>query len=417
MRIAIIADCHLNKALFKGVMDQKIPTLPFRTVDHMNAFEWIVTDLIENIKPDLTVIAGDVFDTYNPSNEVRAFFFKQIKRFRDAKLPIIILVGNHDVCRRNHALQGVEELAGKNVKIIDDPKILSFEDHALLLFPYPMKVERKQKTMREMFHEFVKEFHSKKDDTLKDKEPLFFGHFPVQGATMGRFLYTKEESFTKSLRPIVNNDESNIGIAELDSIEASHIFLGDFHEHQRLKTKNSVAMYTGSIERTNIAEMYQEKGYVLYDSDAEPQRKMGKCKFIQYPHCRPMIDLVGNYKEIESAYSLHSESYEGAIVRISFVGDNKELIEFSKNLDDLKERILRDINPIHIYHTQKVKDEQEEQEASEIEQEIIERGHINSTDVLSVVSEMIDEKVEDKLERGILMSIAEDIYRETMEKE
>ena len=390
MRIAIIADPHLNKALHKGIMDVKNPTLPFRTVDHMNAFEWITSNVIDVDKPDLVVIAGDVFDTFNPSNEVRAFFFKQIKRFKDAKMPIIIMVGNHDVCRRNHALQGVEELAGKNVKVIDNPKIIAFEDHVLLLFPYSMIVERKQKTVRELFHEFIEEFHSKRESTLKGKEAIFFGHFPVQGATMGRFLFSKEENFTKTMRPMINNDENDLGIAEIDSIGASHVFLGDFHEYQKLKTKNTHAFYAGSIERTSILELYQEKGYILYDSTFE-ESKNGKCKFIEYPHCRPMINLMGTYKEIERDYSMYSEGAEGAIVKLSFVGNKDELVEFSQGVDALKEKIKREIKPVHIYHAQKVIDIEEEKAASDIENEILENGHMESADVIDVVSEMIIE--------------------------
>ena len=89
MKIAIIADCHLNKTVYKGVMDKNKLSLPFRNVDYMNAFEYMIDKNINEIKPELVVIPGDIFDTFDPNNDVRGFLNEQIAKLKEARIPII----------------------------------------------------------------------------------------------------------------------------------------------------------------------------------------------------------------------------------------------------------------------------------------------------------------------------------------
>ncbi len=48
----------------------------------------------ENI--DLVIVAGDVFDTKNPSAEAERLFFSAVKRLSDNKRPVLVIAGNHD---------------------------------------------------------------------------------------------------------------------------------------------------------------------------------------------------------------------------------------------------------------------------------------------------------------------------------
>jgi len=170
MKISIIADCHLNKAIYKGVLDKKYSMLPFRTVDFMKAFRFIVKQNIETIKPDLMVVAGDIYDTYDPSNEVRAFFNQQLKHLSNAGIPVVLMVGNHDVCRKHHALSPIKTLELKNVTVIEEPELKVVDDKVLLFFPYSLKVERGEITIKDQFKEFVKESKKIITDKYTDKD-------------------------------------------------------------------------------------------------------------------------------------------------------------------------------------------------------------------------------------------------------
>jgi hypothetical protein len=68
-----------------------------------------------------------------------------------------------------------------------------------------------------------------------------------------------------------------------------------------------------------------------------------------------------------------------------------------------------------MYSEQKVTDDAEEKAASQVEEDLIDKGHLNEELVLKVVEEMIAEKEDDPEEQKVLISIAHDIYKETME--
>jgi hypothetical protein len=129
-----------------------------------------------------------------------------------------------------------------------------------------------------------------------------------------------------------------------------------------------------------------------------------------------MIDLRGNSQELLKAVNdLPTKGVKGAVVRITFIGTHKELTDFSAILDDLQKQIRNKVKPVHMYTEQKVKDDVEEAAVSQIEEEMIEAGHINEELVLKVVEEMIAEKESDVDEQRELVLIARNIYKETME--
>jgi len=413
MKITVIADCHLNRALYKGIADKDDPSLSFRTADFLKAFESIIKTNIEDIKPDLIVINGDVFDSFDPANNIRAFLYDQLRQLIDAKIPVIILVGNHDVCRKHHPLKPLLSLDLKTVKIIESPRLVNFKNHVLMIFPYSMEVEQGKVELREQFLEFVESSKKKIKEEGLNKEILFFGHFPVKGAKINTYSSAEDPTVRKSF---YNKSGKDISLADLDTIGAKYVFLGDFHQFQILETKKCIAMYSGSIEKTDMSEIDQRKGFVVYDDEAEEIPELGKCRFIEYGACRPMIDLRGTSDDIiKSLDKLHGKM-KGAIVKISFIGDEKQLEEFSLKLDSIKTQINRKIQPVHMFHEQKVTDEEQEKEAARIEEEILEHGHASEQDVTEAVSEMIKEKEKDVEEQNILIAMASEIYKETMEE-
>ena len=78
-------------------MDKKYSDLPFRTVDFMNAFEFAIDQSIK-VSPDLIVITGDTYDTYDPSNAARTFLNVQLKKLSDVSLIIILLMAISPPC-------------------------------------------------------------------------------------------------------------------------------------------------------------------------------------------------------------------------------------------------------------------------------------------------------------------------------
>jgi len=417
MKIAVIADTHLNKSVYKEVMDREYPLLPFRNADFMRAFEWMTDECINNIHPDIFLVLGDIYDHYDPSNEIRGFFSSQLRKLTEAKIPVIILVGNHDACQKHHALQDIHQLGLKNIKVIEEPQIVNFKDERFALFPHSLDVERQTIDEKEEFLNFKKQIEQ------EDIKPsFFFAHLGIKGATLNEYevkteAETTDTTTTPMKRAFINSNADDVGLDDLDALGIPNIFLGDYHRHQILPTKNCLAMYCGSIEKSDLSEADQVKGFVVYDSEADIDKKMGKCSFITYPNCRPMFELKGNFVKIKEKFSkINSRDFQNAIVKISFVGNPSERTDFTIGIEGFKKEIREKTNAIYIFHTQKTINEEQEEAVSELEQELMEKGHIEAEDIIPIVNEMIDDWGKDRSPEFItgVKQIAKEIYDETV---
>jgi len=421
MKIAVVPDLHLNKATYKTIMDREFADVPFRSADFMRSFRWIIDKCINDIKPNLFVIPGDVYNQFDPSNAVRGFFSSQILRLTEQDIPVVILTGNHDVCRKHHALKDIQELGLSKVKVVDSPRIMLLrEGIKLLLFPYSLDIEQKKVTIKEEFEKFLKEVR-KRDD---GKPSIFFGHFGVVGGKLNEYEEENElldiltdstvTPVIKIKKKFVNNNPDDIDISDLDRIGSDYVLLGDYHEFQRLPTSKCIAIYPGSIEKTDFSEMSQRKGFIVYDSEGEMTEELGLCKFIEYPHCRSMKEFKGNLTQIKKQFSeLDPSQYKEPIVKIYFEGTSEELFEFSTGLESFKKEVRKVLNPIHLYHIQKIRNPRLEANASRIEKEILDKGHMEADDVLAVVKEIIVERVKDKDEQQKTIDLAVEIYQGT----
>ena len=94
MRVLHTSDWHLGKKLEgqSRILEQKL---------FINALEQTIRDE----KIDLILLAGDIYDTYNPSAEAEKLFFDSIKQLSlNGEVGIIIIPGNHDNPQRLTAI-------------------------------------------------------------------------------------------------------------------------------------------------------------------------------------------------------------------------------------------------------------------------------------------------------------------------
>lgn len=86
MKILHTADWHLGKKLDRFS----------RLEEQTNVLEEII-QIADKQNVDLVLIAGDLFDSFNPSIEATELFYKTIKRLtNNGKRPVIAIAGNHD---------------------------------------------------------------------------------------------------------------------------------------------------------------------------------------------------------------------------------------------------------------------------------------------------------------------------------
>src|SRR5512143_4283427 len=67
-----------------------------RVIDFLHRFDEVI-DYGLNHEVDLVLFAGDAFKTRDPSPTLQREFARRVKRLVDAQVPIVMLVGNHDL--------------------------------------------------------------------------------------------------------------------------------------------------------------------------------------------------------------------------------------------------------------------------------------------------------------------------------
>jgi DNA repair protein SbcD/Mre11 len=137
VKLAHLADLHLG---FRQFDRQTARGGNQREADVADAFRRAVDDILEQ-RPDLIVVAGDVFHSVRPTNPAILFLFQQVQRLRvglpDA--PIVLVAGTHDTPRSSETgtILKLYEALGVEV-VVDAPRRLVFPtlDCAVLAAPH-----------------------------------------------------------------------------------------------------------------------------------------------------------------------------------------------------------------------------------------------------------------------------------------
>lgn len=136
MKLAHIADPHLG---IRQYHRQTSTGINQREADVAQAFRAAVDGVIA-ARPEVVVIAGDLFHSVRPTNYAIVFAFRQIQRLRDAlpSTPVVLIAGNHDTPRTvetGSILRLFEEL-GVDVAT-DEPRRLVYPELDLSVFAVP----------------------------------------------------------------------------------------------------------------------------------------------------------------------------------------------------------------------------------------------------------------------------------------
>jgi DNA repair protein SbcD/Mre11 len=136
VKLAHIADPHLGLRQYHRQTSSGINQ---READIALAFRTAIDGVIAE-RPEVVVIAGDLFHSVRPTNYAIVFAFRQLQRLREAlpKAPLVLIAGNHDTPRTVESgsiLRLFEEL-GVDVAT-DVPRRLTYPELDLSVFAVP----------------------------------------------------------------------------------------------------------------------------------------------------------------------------------------------------------------------------------------------------------------------------------------
>jgi DNA repair protein SbcD/Mre11 len=258
------ADIHIGMENY-GHIDSSTG-INSRVLDFLHRFDEVI-DYGLSHEVDLVIFAGDAFKTRDPSPTLQREFARRVKRFVDANVPVVMLVGNHDLPAMEKKASSIDiyrTLGVPNVIIgwAEDVHVIETKRGKVQVAtaPYPMRnrllaqaehrgksIEELDKTLQEIVGENIRAMAEQLDPTLP---AILTGHFTVSGATYG------------SERSVMIGRDVAVLKSVLSDGPWDYVALGHIHKHQDLNEGRYPAMvYPGSLERIDFGEEKEAKGF------------------------------------------------------------------------------------------------------------------------------------------------------------
>src|SRR5699024_1909033 len=255
MKIFHTADWHLGK-LVQGT---------YMTEDQAYILQQFISH-VEEEKPDLVIIAGDLYDRAIPPLEAVQLLNETLERIvLDLHIPVIAIAGNHD--SPNRLEFGSSMMRNQGFHVVgtmkkEIPKVTINDEYGpvhFYLVPYtdPSQIRTlwADETIRS-FDDAMKTITKDIEKSMNMSERnVFIGHAFV--TPYGE----EEENTSDSEKPL------SIGGAEYVSAENFEAFdytaLG--HLHQAHNVGSDRIQYAGSILKYSLSEEHHKKGYLIID--------------------------------------------------------------------------------------------------------------------------------------------------------
>ena len=294
MKIVHCSDLHLGKRL-SGTKDYVIK----RYMDFFNAFATFV-DKVEEIKPDVCLIAGDIFDKKEINPDILSKTEYLFKRLKDnVKKDIIAIEGNHDNSRILEE-SWLEYLQEQNIlkvfyynKDFEEKNYLKIDDINFYPVGYPGFM--------------IDEALTKLSEKLNPQEKnIVIVHTGISGGT-------------NTLPGLVSTS-----ILDLFKDKAIYIAGGHIHSFTTYPKEKPYFFVSGSLEFSNVQnEKSDKKGFILFDTDTL------NYEFIELEH-RKRIKKDFSY----SNFSNLENEFENFVKELNLTGEEILVISVSLNNND-----------------------------------------------------------------------------------
>ncbi len=303
-----------------------------RVLDFLRRFSEAI-DLALEREADVCIFAGDAYKNQRPTPTFQREFARRIKRLADAGVPVILLVGNHDMPSADRAASSLDIFG-----VLDVPNVIVADREAVhqitcrrgqplqvATVPYPQKnrLPAQEKfqamTMEELDVELAVMLGVNITDLANEIRER-----PDVPAVLAAHVSVSEAKLGSEQSVMIGRDVIVLKSVLADPIW-DYVALGHIHKHQDLnKGQHPPIVYPGSLERIDFGEENEPKGFVL------AQIERGRCQWEFMPlDARPFktikvdviptddtMSLLENDPMPAILAELAQHSVEGAIVRV-----------------------------------------------------------------------------------------------------
>ena len=294
MKIVHCSDLHLGKR-FSGNKDY----VKKRYMDFFNAFA-VFVDRVEEIKPDVCLIAGDIFDKKEINPDILSKTEYLFKRLRDnIKKDIIAIEGNHD-----------------NSRILEESWLEYLQEQNILKVFYYNK-------------DFEEKNYLKIDDI--NFYPVGYPGFMIDEALtkLSEKLNPQEKNIVivhTGISGSINTLPGLVSTSILDLFKDKAIYIagGHIHSFTTYPKEKPYFFVSGSLEFSNVQnEKSDKKGFILFDTDTL------NYEFIELEH-RKRIKKDFSYTN----FSNLENEFENFVKELNLTGEEILVISVSLNNND-----------------------------------------------------------------------------------
>lgn len=276
MKLIHLSDLHIGKRVneFPMIEDQKFILIK-------------ILNIIDEVKPDGILIAGDVYDKSVPSAEAVSVLDDFIYRLSERKIPVFIISGNHDSAERLSFNNRLVDLAGIHIAPAYNGNIApyklsdSFGEVNLYMLPFV-----KPSAVRSVYQD---EEISSYDDAVRvairkmDIDPSSRNVLVIH-----QFVTGAERS---------DSEEQSVG--GLDNVDASafdgfdYVALGHIHGPQNIGSKR--IRYCGTPLKYSFSEANHKKSVTVVELKEKGSLEVSEIPLVPK---HDMVEIRGTYDEL-----------------------------------------------------------------------------------------------------------------------
>jgi exonuclease SbcD len=319
IRLLHFADIHIGMENY-GRLDPATG-VNGRVLDFLHRFDKLIDYGLEH-DVDLVIFAGDAYKRRSPNPTYQRAFAARVKRLVDAGVPIVLLVGNHDLPTMTHKATTVDifsTLDVPNVIVGRDERIHLVETKRgpvqIATVPYPLRqrllahddyrglsIEELDQALQDIVTKNIQALASRLDPGVP---AVLTAHLSVSNATYG------------SERSVMIGRDAVVLKSALDDPAWDYVALGHVHKHQSLNEGNHPPIvYAGSLERIDFGEEDDPKGFCW----VELAREETSWEFVEVD-ARRFVTVRADVRQSDDplaavAQEIDRHDLNGAVVRL-----------------------------------------------------------------------------------------------------
>jgi len=322
IKILHLSDIHMGSGFSHGRLNPKTG-LNTRLEDFMGSLSLCIDRAIAS-PVDLVLFGGDAFPDATPPPFVHEAFASQFRRLADAKIPTVLLVGNHD--QHSQGNGGVSLSIYRTLAVpgfIVGDRLTTHRittrngDIQVITLPWLTRATLLTRPETEGLS-----LSGVNELLINRLEPVLEGEIRQLDTSVPTVLLAHLMADRASLgaeRFLAVGKGFTVPLSLLNRPQFEYVALGHVHKHQNLNPSNDPPIvYPGSIDRVDFSEEKEDKGYVLIEV-AKGEVKWEFCPLPVRTFCSIEVDVSeaeNPQKELLKALKKHD--IQEAVIRLVY---------------------------------------------------------------------------------------------------